>query len=490
MKFSQLIEADNNESQDEMKTRVFKIPVENIPKLEDDIAKLNKKCQKLNCPPVTIEFGEKTFEVQKQRDQDSDAEPIYIEYQLLTISGTAPKLNGWTFAGKLEQLGNETIVKAIPGMELPERYKHSPIHCEHCKKNVRRNDTFILKNEDEKFIQVGRSCLKDFLGHADPSHVAAMAEFFKDFDSKISGYEDIGRYGRTQHTYHVPELLALAFAVITRDKGFRPRSFDVSTVSGMQAHLWPQPGSKEDNRVKITEQDRKNAEDAIKWVNSKINDRSDFIQNLIKYVRIEYVPANAMGFIAALAGSFLKERDNIVHTPAAQINNDPIGPVGQKIKFTASVVSAHRYQGNPMFYGDSGIRQILTMKTENNQLVKQFTSNLDLKKGDKVNISGTIGKFEKETFEKSPYKGNMITMMAPRARMTAVNEPTSQEMAGPERLSNISSIEGNPISSEVEYITIDHSKSNQWKVALNIKEKGKSPVMKFFNRNDVTFSDS
>lgn len=46
-----------------------------------------------------------------------------------------------------------------------------------------------------------------------------------------------------------------------------------------------------------------------------------------------------------------------------------------------------------------------------------FTSHLDIEKGDTVAISGTIGKHEVETFDKSPYKGNMVTTMAPRARI-------------------------------------------------------------------------
>ena len=57
------------------------------------------------------------------------------------------------------------------------------------------------------------------------------------------------------------------------------------------------------------------------------------------------------------------------------------------------------------------------MRTERGNLIKMFTTNLDVEKDDVVGITGKIGKCEVESFEKSPFKGLYITMLAPRARI-------------------------------------------------------------------------
>jgi hypothetical protein len=398
---------------DEFSTKTYRVPVENLDKLESQIAKLNKHCVKVNFPEVIINYTERKVEpINNSSDE-------LREYQYLTIDGKAPSLSGWSFVGKLEDLDGETIVKSTPGIEIPEKFKYSPIHCEHCNKKVRRNDTFIVRNGDE-FKQVGRSCLRDFLGHADPKFYADMAQFISDIDNFMEKFEKEESYGSGKPMFPVELVLAVAFAVIERDKGFFPSSSEYPTsVSVSQRFV---KGDK--HPLTITDEHTEKAKNAIEWIKTKIDDHNDFIQNLIKIVKAQYVPHKYFGFLSAMAWTYLKhvEKMKVVPNEKDEISNEPIADIGKKVKFDATVISAIQYQGTSYSYYDNGLRKVLIIKTDDNKLIKAFTSNLKMEKGTRVTVSGSIGKYEVETYEKSPYKGNMITSMAPRARITIKGE--------------------------------------------------------------------
>lgn len=95
----------------------------------------------------------------------------------LTIEGDAPHYEGWTFLAALQHLEGENIVRSVPGSiyDVPERFRTRGPVCDHCKLARRRNDTYVLRHEDGRIVQVGSTCIGDFLGSADASKIAAAA---------------------------------------------------------------------------------------------------------------------------------------------------------------------------------------------------------------------------------------------------------------------------------------------------------------------------
>jgi len=150
----------------------------------------------------------------------------------------------------------------------------------------------------------------------------------------------------------------------------------------------------------------------------------EFFQNIGVYASAEFNEASSFGYLAAAAMLYEKEQ-GLVNTRAKLaegVVDAPLSSTGAKVSIDAEVISAARYERASYHYYDSGLSQILVLKTEDGKLIKMFTSNLEIKKGMFVKLSGKIGKSEKETYEKSPFKGLTITMMAPRARLCVIGD--------------------------------------------------------------------
>lgn len=142
----------------------------------------------------------------------------------------------------------------------------------------------------------------------------------------------------------------------------------------------------------------------------------------LTYAKAEHVDSKSFGYLAAGAMMFLRAMDMIKQSENKRvgINDAPIGEVDGKIKVNCTVISAHSFTRNAYSYYDSGVSQVLLLKTENNQLIKVFTTNMDIKEGDTVTVSGKIKEHVVETYEKSAFNGSMITSMAPRTRLVKI----------------------------------------------------------------------
>jgi len=111
-----------------MQTRTYTIPVAHIAFLKKKIDALNKKASKLGCALSRIVLGEKIFKQNKKRNPSE--RDTFTEYQLLTVKGKAPVINGWSFVGKLEPHEKGVIVKSVPGELIPHAFHLAdPMFC-------------------------------------------------------------------------------------------------------------------------------------------------------------------------------------------------------------------------------------------------------------------------------------------------------------------------------------------------------------------------
>ena len=391
----------------------YLIPSQNITKLQADIAKLAKKAAKLGCAAPVLTIG-KTVSV--KMGENSYGDFIYTQKVEVSVTGEAPKLNGWSFIGVVESVEGTTILRSVPDQQIPEQYRNAnPCNCDHCKINRRRNSTFIVQHESGEFKQVGRSCLSDFLGHANPDHIAAYAQHLVELD--ISDYnedEKLG-YGSKHIAYGTDTVVAAAIRAI-KMFGYQKTDADCSTRDIVSMHLF---GNREEERLPIEQADRDLAVQAIEWMQQQSG--SEFALNLAAYAKCHAVPFKAFGYVVAGAMMFLKTIDNQkASSVKSDINNEAIAAVGEKIKVICAVISARPFTRAAYSYYDSGVSQVLILKTENNELIKMFTANMDIKEGDTVTVSGKIKEHAVETYEKSAFAGCKITSMAPRTRLVKI----------------------------------------------------------------------
>ena len=388
------------------------IATQNLSKLQTDFEKLQKKAAKLNCPIPELIIG-KTVMV--HAGYNEFGENFFVEKIEVSVTGDAPKLNGWTFIGTVENVEGMTVLRSIPGQEIPATYRDAnPCNCDHCKINRLRNSTFIVKHDNGTFMQVGRACLKDFLGHASPEKIAAHAQYLAELT--FSDYEDAEAFGGRQVLMcNVDSVVAASIRSI-KMFGYQKTDSDQSTRDNVAFHCF---NNDPNNRLPVQTEDKELAVQAIEWMQKQTG--AEFMMNLAVYSKCQVVAQKAFGYLAAGTMMFLKTFDAIkAHNVIPDINNNEIAAVGQKIKVNATVLTATTFTRAAYHYYDNCVSQVLMMKTEDGKLIKMFTSNMDIKQDDVVIVSGTVKEHSAETFDKSKFHGCMVTQMAPRTRLTVI----------------------------------------------------------------------
>jgi len=412
---------------EEFKTRTFKIPEGNMRMFEEKLNKLIKRSKKLNSDPICFRTINTLLVPIKEDGKETGGFETFFEIE---VSGTAPKLEGWNFIGTIDHNRDDSgkvvnLLRSVPGKSIPHKYHDAGTNCDHCNKSIYRKDTFIVE-KDGDVKQVGRSCLKDFLGHRSPEQVAAYAEWIMGLEEQLNNLEkDCDREYRIDPTYLRDEIFTWA-ATVVRERGFVSKSAvengfpGITTSSVIHGNLNPsgilmQKGGREEfeRLYKVTriDEDEVTAKETIEWINNQKDGNSDFIFNLKQLVKLGQVKGKHFGFIAAAVNSYVKERDKIIYQKKQkeEIVNEPIGKIGERVTFEAEVINVRNYQGTSFNYYDSGVRSIYTMKTKDNKVVVWFSSPSKMKKGDMVTVTGTIEKAEIDEY--APFSGCLKTMI-------------------------------------------------------------------------------
>jgi hypothetical protein len=142
--------------------------------LTDKIEKLNKRAKRCNVEPITLR-------VVSQETTQHPKSGCDVQRYCVEIEGVAPCINGWSLAAKIENnptIG--TVVRVIPGPfdgDDYSKYRDHDFGCDHCNTKRRRNDVFVLKNDDGFERVIGRNCLADYLRCEDAESFARFAEF-------------------------------------------------------------------------------------------------------------------------------------------------------------------------------------------------------------------------------------------------------------------------------------------------------------------------
>ena len=385
------------------------IPCYRKDELTAEIAKLAARAAKLGCDAPTLIFGaSKVIKI----GRNGFGEDMFCDHIEATVSGSAPKLAGWEFVGTISRVEDTgaTLLKSVPGATIPAYYRDAnPEHCDHCGINRFRKDTFIVAKDGE-FKQVGRSCLKDFLGHHNPEAIAQYCSLLAGFNIKDYSdidEEDIGRGGRIVWSVETLNFLAVAHAAI-RQYGYRKADADFPTKVMIGNHYW---SKRDDDRIAVEDSDRDAAAAAQAWISARTG--SEFNLNAAAFAAAEFITEKAFGYLAAAMMMFMRERDEVAAraTASESINEEPIAAPGTKVKVLGTIINVHRYQN------DFGMKSIYTIRTGDNKIIKLFTTNNGFDAGSQITISGTIKGQEVESFAKSPYVGKMVNYFNPRARI-------------------------------------------------------------------------
>ena len=393
---------------------IYQIPEENLSKLTEQIQKLQRRAAKLNVGTIIF-----TLLDYKEVEYMKNGFPRIRRIHNVEIEGAAPKIAGWIFVATLEPVEDEdgkslgNILRTVPGTDfsIPDRYRNAGNNCDHCHTNRRRNDTFILASDAgvesglikvPEFKQVGRNCLRDFLGHQSPEAYATMAQILIDAAALGELAEDEGFGGGTRQLerFEAEEFLALAACTI-RTYGFRSNKTaqefgGQSTSSLINEWLNANAETRKKNFKEpliVNDTDKQQAIEVYVWLQAlgqRDTAGNDYLYNLSLLGQGATFTSRNFGLAVSAIPTWAKEQEREINRKkrfAKDLNSQYIGSIGERIVFTATVVYTNVYES------DFGKSYFYKMKTDEGNVLGYFASqNMGWETGIKVTLKGTVKK--------------------------------------------------------------------------------------------------
>ncbi len=373
----------------------FRIPEENLETLVNKIIALNKTAERLGAPPIHFKGVGEEWE-----GEGAQVTRVYI----LEITGESPRIHGWQFIAKLdhEHAGGPgiNILRVLPGEMIDEKYRTAEPICDHCGLIRDRKMTYVLRHEDGREVQVGSSCLRDFLGHENPEQLAAWFETALSVTDRFREFEERGV--RASPYIWKRTYLACVRAAI-RHYGWRSRSKaqeegGTSTADVAWAILVNHQRLLDDKQP--TEEDYTEADKAIQWVEEELSnqpDLGDYEWNLVAALKSDgELHISNTGIAASVFVAY--QRAHPVPTPQ-QAASVFVGTVGEKLCLTGVLCTLVRPIDSR--YGVTYLHRFVT--AEGNSLT-WFASSTELKEGKHYNLKGTVKAHE-------VYRGEKQTLL-------------------------------------------------------------------------------
>jgi len=356
--------------------------------IADEIVRLNKRAAKIGVEPLILRL------VSSEDRQVPNKDGVYeiVNYSTVELVGETPRLEGWTFVAALEHTEAGNIIRTVPGHEddLPVEYREVGPDCDHCGLDRRRKDTFVVRHQDGHYAHVGRTCLKDFTGHANPLRLAAWFEAVQALVDDIEG-DDFE--GGGERRWSVLSLTVAAAAAIRVD-GFTSRrkakeEGGLATADTVGRILNGSLSRDIEKDYEFTAEDEAVAEGTIAWVEG-LAGRNDYEHNLQVVFAQTSANARALGFIAAAVNGFRSQAEKNAREQATT----PV-PTGRQVvegEVVKTDVKDNAY----------GVRYVFTVRATEGFLVwgtipKAIQSQVEV--GSKVRFTATLDRSDRdETF--------------------------------------------------------------------------------------------
>jgi hypothetical protein len=382
--------------------RIYEIHPANLEALKAKIAKMQNRARRLKSNPISLEnLGEKTITVTREAPGGKTVECEETRI-LLRVHGLTPKLAGWSLVAKVEWLGEERLLSCVPGETCPERYRTGSFFCDHCKTDRRRKEVFILRNGD-RHVQVGRSCLKDFLGGKSPEDLLAAAEWIFRMDAEVGICEGFG--GSYVPTSADTLYYLSCVAICIRRLGWLSKGMAGPNAASTSSDAWelampPINASArrsheiwvEQKKLHYQDRDKAQAEAALEWARAlPTTDVGDYIYSLGVACRAGYVTYKTMGLVASAISAHLRHLDREKELQQRQFEDatksrEWVGEIKKREVFEKLTVKRLTY-----IDGQWGVTTLVHFEDRLGNQIKWFASKeLDLHEGDVVDIKATV----------------------------------------------------------------------------------------------------
>jgi len=426
---------------DNQEVKTYDIPEWNLDELKTRIAKLNKRADKLKCSHVELVIrGDKMItdpnEVQKKLKLEDwtilppdEMEKLpKIKIYTISINGEGPKLAGWKFIGTLDHvsLPGEVIVNTVPGNIVPQDFHNNKPICDHCERIRYRKETFVVESEEGEYKQVGRNCLRDFLGH-DPSRLISYLQSLYSLMGDLEDDENGGFYGGSGEWYYNLHNVLNTTACVIRSLGWTPRSAADEKRSSTSSYVWTllnPPTDKESKKAynklreqvgDVTDEDIEETTNALEWLKEQ-EDNNEYMHNIKAIARATEFSGRLMGYACSIVAAYQRARERLRLTEEklkSKLNEYIKGDIKDRLDMIVTV------EKRTLFDGAFGTVRIFRMVDEKGRTVVWFAnSDPEMEEGGTYKIKGTIKKFD----EYKEWKQTVLTRVKVLEELKAPKE--------------------------------------------------------------------
>lgn len=248
------------------------------------------------------------------------------------------QINGYEFIASLEYMeeAKKNLVKTISSdVEVPEIY-FTRNECDHCKIKRFRKYTVLLKNTlTNEYIQVGKGCVKEYLGIDITDYVAWIA--FWNSMSEYQDYCDTDKHGSNPINYEVREVLAQTLEDVKHKGYISKKSSEETGNTTTASRIWKMMNGVKDShnnievpRYEISQNTLEEVRVLLDWI-SNYNATNAYEEDLKTLSLLEFVDSNNLSFIVSLVG--FKLRKDHEGEEAKSSKSNYIGNIGDKIEF-------------------------------------------------------------------------------------------------------------------------------------------------------------
>ena len=265
---------------------------------QEHLQKLANKAQRYGTPRITWTLGE----VREEERQDNNGRKVKVQYRDIILNELeAPRVGDFQFIARLEITEAGTIIVSIPGEELPKHFRDCDGVCQHCHQDRARKHLFVVRDPEGNLVQVGRTCLRDYMGTDTPTSVAARFRW----ERELSEWSDEwgGSGGVVQDS--AEELLAVTSVAIrlwgwvaksNPDETLTPTAFAIAPWFYCAPSDKTGKAMRDEMKAAITEDDWATARATLEWIADEAESGdSEYIHNVRMVLAPGVVPPARRG---------------------------------------------------------------------------------------------------------------------------------------------------------------------------------------------------
>src|SRR5690554_411993 len=215
------------------------IPKSHLPALKIKVEALGRKAAKLGMEPFGIEVLEEAVKPWTRQILDMEDRVGYHRQEMIhavkvRVTGEPPQMDGFRLIARIDmEAAHAARVTPLTWAydSIPEPYFSGEAtgHCDHCHQPRERRWLFLLEEVSSgKILEVGRTCLKDFLGHSGGDTMLRRAQLLL---SVINLMEEIDEDGYVQGGRPPEPVVDLRWFMSAAAMQIRKRGFVSRTLA-------------------------------------------------------------------------------------------------------------------------------------------------------------------------------------------------------------------------------------------------------------------